>query len=83
LLVIFISLGKSLFQYGNSVIQTIFNRSISAGYQRLIFRNLLSKDVWHFERKHASAQMTEVRMYGGASAKAVVDLSNKLPCRCD
>jgi ATP-binding cassette, subfamily B, bacterial MsbA len=79
LLVIFISLGKSLFQYGNSVIQTIFNRSISAGYQKQIFRNLLAKDIWHFDRKHASAQMTEVRMYGQMAAKAVVDLSNKLP----
>jgi ATP-binding cassette, subfamily B, bacterial MsbA len=79
LLVIFISLAKSLFQYGNSVIQTIFNRSISAGYQKQIFRNLLAKDIWHFDRKHASAQMTEVRMYGGSAAKAVVDLSNKLP----
>jgi ABC-type multidrug transport system fused ATPase/permease subunit len=79
LLVIFISLGKSLFQYGNSVIQTIFNRSISAGYQKQVFRNLLAKDIWHFDRKHAAAQMTEVRMYGGAAAKAAVDLSNKLP----
>jgi ABC-type multidrug transport system fused ATPase/permease subunit len=79
LLVILISLGKSLFQYGNSVIQTIFNRSISAGYQKLVFRNLLAKDIWHFDRKHASAQMTEVRMYGQMSAMATVDLSNKLP----
>jgi ABC-type multidrug transport system fused ATPase/permease subunit len=79
LLVIFISLGKSLFQYGNSVIQTLFNRSISADYQRVMFRSLLAKDVWHFDRKHAAAQMTELRLYGAAAAKAVVDLSNKLP----
>jgi ABC-type multidrug transport system fused ATPase/permease subunit len=79
LLVIFISLGKSFFLYGNTVIQTLFNRSISADYQKLMFRDLLAKDVWHFDRKHAAAQMTEVRMYGAAAAKAVVDLSNKLP----
>ena len=79
LLVIFISLGKSLFHYGNSVIQTLFSRSISADYQRVMFRSLLAKDIWHFDRKHAAAQMTELRLYGGAAAKAVVDLSNKLP----
>jgi ABC-type multidrug transport system fused ATPase/permease subunit len=79
LLVIFISLGKSFFLYGNTVIQTLFNRSISADYQKLMFRDLLAKDVWHFDRKHAAAQMTEVRMYGASAAKAVVDLSNRLP----
>jgi ABC-type multidrug transport system fused ATPase/permease subunit len=79
ILVIFISLAKSLFQYGNSVIQTVFNRSISAGYQKQVFRNLLAKDIWHFDRKHAAAQMTEVRLFGSSAAKAAVDLSNKLP----
>jgi ABC-type multidrug transport system fused ATPase/permease subunit len=79
MLVIFISLGKSFFLYGNSIIQTLFNRSISADYQKLMFRDLLAKDIWHFDGKHAAAQMTEVRMYGAAAAKAVVDLSNKLP----
>jgi ATP-binding cassette, subfamily B, bacterial MsbA len=79
LLVVCVSLLKSIFQYGNSVVQTYFNRSVAADYQKRVFRSLLSKDILHFDRKHAAAQMSQVRMFGAAAGKTVVDMSNKLP----
>jgi len=78
-LVVLVALFKSLFQYGNAVIQTLFKRSISADYQRRVFREYLHKDVWHFEREHASGQMARVRLFGQASGTTVVNLANKLP----
>jgi len=78
-IVVFVSLMKSVFQYGNSVIQTMFNRSVANDYQRLVFRNLLAKDIWHFDKKHSAAQMAQVRVLGSAAGKTVVNFSNKLP----
>ena len=78
-LVVFVSLMKSVFQYGNSVIQAMFIRSIGADYQKTIFRNLMAKDVWHFDRKHASSQMMQVKILGQACGKTVVNLASKLP----
>jgi ATP-binding cassette, subfamily B, bacterial MsbA len=78
-LVVFVSLMKSIFQYGNSVVQAMFTRSVSASYQKLIFRSLLAKDVWHFDRKHAAAQMMQVKVLGTACGRTVVNMANKLP----
>jgi ATP-binding cassette, subfamily B, bacterial MsbA len=79
LLVVGVSLLKSIFQYANSVVQTYFNRSVASEYQKRVFRSLLWKDILHFDRKHASAQMAQVRMFGAAAGRSVVDMSNKLP----
>jgi ATP-binding cassette, subfamily B, bacterial MsbA len=78
-LVVFVSLFKSLFQYGNTVLQAMLVRSVGAGYQKSIFRNLIAKDIWHFDRKHASAQMIQVKVLGQASGRTVVNLASKLP----
>ena len=78
LIVIAVSIGKSFFEYANAVISTIFNRSISADYQKKIFAKMLSKDVWHFSGKHASVQMNQVRVYGQACGKTVINFTNKL-----
>jgi ATP-binding cassette, subfamily B, bacterial MsbA len=78
-LVVLVALLKSVFQYFNAVIQTLFNRSISADYQRRVFREFLLKDVRHFEREHASGQMARVRLFGQASGTTVVNLASKLP----
>jgi ABC-type multidrug transport system fused ATPase/permease subunit len=78
-LVVFVSLMKSLFQYGNSVVQAMFIRSVGADYQKRIFRSLMGKDIWHFDRQHASGQMMQVKVLGQASGKTVVNLASKLP----
>ena len=78
LLIIGVSIGKSAFQYGNGVISVLFHRSVASAYQKMIFKKVLEKDVWHFLGKHASAQMNQVRLFGNASAEVVVNLSNKL-----
>ncbi|MEE3070231.1 MAG: ABC transporter ATP-binding protein, partial [Pseudomonadota bacterium] len=78
LIVIAVSIGKSFFEYANAVISTIFNRSISADYQKKVFERMLSKDVWHFSGKHASVQMNQVRVYGQACGKTVINFTNKL-----
>ena len=78
-LVVFVSLMKSLFQYGNSVVQAMFTRSIGADYQKTLFRSIMRKDIWHFASKHASGQMMQVKVLGQACGKTVVNLANKLP----
>lgn len=78
LLIIGVSIGKSAFQYGNGVISVLFHRSVASAYQKMIFKKVLEKDVWHFLGKHASAQMNQVRLFGNASAEVIVNLSNKL-----
>lgn len=77
LLVVGVALGKSIFQYANSVISVVFNRSVGAHYQRLLFEKMLSMDVWHFAGEHASGQMSRVRLYGQACGTSVVNISIK------
>jgi len=76
-LMVFIAFGKAGFDYVNAVIQFMMNRSISAGYQKHVFRSFVAKDVWFFLGRHAATQMAQVRMYGQAVATIVVSLSNK------
>lgn len=77
-LVIGISIGKSIFQYANSVISVLFDRSVSAHYQKRIFRKLLEQDVSQFQGKHASTQMAKVKLFGKASGKTIVNVCNRL-----
>lgn len=76
-IVIFVSVGKSAFQYANGVITVMFQRSVASSYQKLVFERVLEKDVWHFLGKHASTQMNQVRLYGSACADVVVNISNR------
>jgi len=78
LIVIGVSAGKSLFQYGNSVISFMFNRAVATTYQKRLFRTLLGLEVTHFAGKQASAQMAQLRLYGQASARVVVGVSIKM-----
>lgn len=77
-LVIGVSIGKSLFQYANSVIGTLFNRSVSAAYQKRLFRHLLQKDVSFYHGEHASNQMVRIRIFGQAAGTSVLNICNKL-----
>ncbi len=77
-LVVLISLFKSGFEYANAVISVTFQRVVAAGYQRMVFRKMLEKDVWHFSGTHPSDFMAKVQQLGGACAEVVVSLSNKL-----
>lgn len=77
-LVMGIALGKSVFDYANSIIAVMFNRSVAAHYQKLVFRSTVTKDIWHFAGQHPSQQMTMVRLFGDASGKTVVAICNKL-----
>ena len=78
LMVIAVAFGKSVFQYGNSVISVAFNRSISAAYQKRLFEKILGMDVRQFADEHASGKMSRVRLYGTTCGTAVVTLSIKL-----
>jgi ABC-type multidrug transport system fused ATPase/permease subunit len=77
-LVMGVAFGKSAFDYANSVIGVMFNRSVASHYQKLVFRNTVTKDIWHFAGLHPATQMTQVRMFGEACGKTVVAISNKL-----
>ncbi|MDG4647139.1 ABC transporter ATP-binding protein [Roseibacterium sp. SDUM158017] len=77
-LVIGVAFGKSIFDYTNSVIAVMFNRSVSSHYQKLVFRKTVTNDVWHFAGLHPATQMTQVRMFGEACGKTVIGISNRL-----
>lgn len=78
LIVIGVSAAKSVFQYANSVISFVFNRTVMTGYQKRLFRTLLGLEVTHFAGKQASAQMAQVNMFGLASGKVVVGASIRM-----
>jgi len=75
-LVMGVAFAKSVFQYANSVIAVMLNRSIATEYQKLVFRKVIAKDVWHFSGKHAAQQMAQVRLFGEATGKSVIGLTN-------
>jgi ABC-type multidrug transport system fused ATPase/permease subunit len=77
-IVVFVALFKSIFQYGNSVVMTVFLRSVSVSYQKKLFAKLLSDDVRHFAGQHASNQMSQLRLLGSAAGQGVINIANKL-----
>jgi len=77
-LVVFVAFFKSIFQYGNSVIMTVFQRSVSVSYQKQLFDKLIHDDVRRFSGQHASNQMSQLRLFGTAAGNGVINTTNKL-----
>ena len=78
LLVIGVTVGKSAFQYANAIVSTLFKRSVVASYQKDVFRHMVGKDTRFFMGKHASMQMAQVKLFGSASGKVVVGMTNTM-----
>ncbi len=78
LLVIGVSIGKSFFQYANSVIAVYFDRSVSAHYQKRIFSAMIAKNVEQFAGQHGSTQMSRLKIFGKACGSTVINLCNKM-----
>ena len=77
IIVIFVSLSKSLFHYGNAVLQTVINRSISSFYQKEAFQKTLRREISFFNGKHASDHMAQIRLYGMAAGQAVTAICSR------
>jgi ABC-type multidrug transport system fused ATPase/permease subunit len=77
-LVVLVAFFKSIFQYGNSVIMTVFLRSVSVSYQKQLFDKLVHDDVRQFSGQHASNQMSQLRLFGTAAGSGVINITNKL-----
>ena len=77
LIVVVVSLCKSLFHYGNAVVQTVLNRSISSSYQKKAFEKTLRREISFFNGKHASDHMAQIRLYGMAAGEAVTVLCSR------
>ena len=77
IIVIFVSFSKSLFHYGNAVLQTILNRSISSFYQKEAFQKTLRREISFFNGKHASDHMAQIRLYGMAAGQAVTAICSR------
>ena len=78
MLVIAVSFGKSFFQYANSVIGVLFDRSVGADYQKKMFEHILKQDVSHFSGEYAVNHMAKIKIFGTACGKTVVNVCNKL-----
>ena len=77
IIVIFVSFSKSLFHYGNAVLQTVLNRSISSFYQKEAFQKTLKREISFFNGKHASDHMAQIRLYGMAAGQAVTAICSR------
>ena len=77
IIVIFVSFSKSLFHYGNAVLQTVLNRSISSFYQKEAFQKTLRREISFFNGKHASDHMAQIRLYGMAAGQAVTAICSR------
>ena len=77
IIVIFVSFSKSLFHYGNAVLQNVLNRSISSSYQKETFENTLRREISFFNGKHASDHMAQIRLYGMAAGQAVTVICSR------
>ena len=77
IIVIFVSFSKSLFHYGNAVLQTVLNRSISGFYQKEAFQKTLRREISFFNGKHASDHMAQIRLYGMAAGQAVTAICSR------
>ena len=78
LIVIGVSLGKSIFQYANTVTQILMTRSVSVEMQKRVFAQMLHNDVAYFIGGHASDLMAKIRLYGAATGTAFVTMTNRL-----
>ena len=78
LIVIGVSLGKSVFQYANTVAQILLTRSVSVEMQKRVFSRMLHNDVAYFVGGHASDLMAKIRLYGTAAGTAFVTMTNRL-----
>lgn len=77
IIVIFVSFSKSLFHYGNAVLQNVLNRSISSSYQKETFEKTLRREISFFNGKHASDHMAQIRLYGMAAGQAVTVICSR------
>ena len=77
IIVIFVSFSKSLFHYGNAVLQMVLNRSISSFYQKEAFQKTLRREISFFNGKHASDHMAQIRLYGMAAGQAVTAICSR------
>ncbi|MBM2578010.1 ABC transporter ATP-binding protein [Jannaschia sp. Os4] len=77
-LIVGVTLGKAGFTYANSVVSLVFKRSITAGYQKTVFRRMIAKDAGFFARDHAAGQMAQVRLFGNAAGKIVTGVANTM-----
>ena len=77
IIVICVSFSKSLFHYGNAVLQTVLNRSISSFYQKESFQKTLRREISFFNGKHASDHMAQIRLYGMAAGQAVTAICSR------
>ena len=77
IIVIVVSFSKSLFHYGNAVLQTVLNRSISSSYQKEAFEKTLRREISFFNGKHASDHMAQIRLYGMAAGQSVTALCSR------
>ena len=78
MIVIGVSLGKGVFQYGNTVAQILLTRSVSVEMQKRVFERMLHNDVTYFVGGHASDLMAKIRLYGMAAGTAFVTMTNRL-----
>lgn len=77
-LVMGVSVAKAGFDYANSVIAVLFNRSIASRYQKYVFHATVTKDIWHFAGQQPATQMAQIMLFGNASGKAVTAICNRL-----
>lgn len=78
LIVIGVSLGKSVFQYANTVAQILLTRSVSVEMQKRVFARMLNNDIAYFVGGHASDLTAKIRLYGMAAGTAFVTMTNRL-----
>ncbi|SFR00308.1 ABC transporter ATP-binding protein [Poseidonocella sedimentorum] len=77
LLVIGVSLGKSLSQYVNSILSVQINRKVAIRYQKQVFRKFLFQNVQEFAGIAAPRHMAKVNLWGSACGQVVLALTNK------
>ena len=78
IIVVGVSLGKSIFQYANTVTQILLIRSVSIEMQKRVFARMLKNDIPYFVSGHAPDLMAKIRLYGVAAGTAFVTMTNRL-----
>ena len=78
IIVVGVSLGKSIFQYANTVTQILLIRSVSIEMQKRVFARMLKNDIAYFVNGHAPDLMAKIRLYGVAAGTAFVTMTNRL-----
>lgn len=77
-LVVGVSIGASLCEYGNAVISKMLNRSIASHYQREMFNAVIEKDLAFFSGQHPARIMQQVFISGRAAANVVVKICSNM-----